>query len=83
MRTVNMLDAKTQLSRLVEAVESGTESAIMIARNGRPAAKLVPAGEAPPSAQRLGIADGKYPRVSLEDFDADNEVIGALFVAHD
>ena len=33
MRTVNMLDAKTRLSRLVEAVESGAEPEIIIARD--------------------------------------------------
>ena len=32
MPMVNMLEAKTKLSRLVEAVESGAESEIVIAR---------------------------------------------------
>ena len=41
MRTVNMHEAKTHLSRLVERAEAGEE--IIIARNGRPVAKLVPA----------------------------------------
>ena len=41
MPVVNMLEAKSNLSRLVEAVESGVETEIIIARNGRPAAKLV------------------------------------------
>ena len=45
MSTVNMLDAKTQLSKLVSAVESGEEKEIIIARNGKPAAKLVPINE--------------------------------------
>ena len=54
MLTVNMLDAKTRLSRLVEAVESGAESEIIIARNGKPAAKLVPVGAK--QAGRFGIA---------------------------
>ena len=39
-----MLDAKTNLSRLVEALESGAEQKIIIARNGKPAARLVPIG---------------------------------------
>ena len=42
MNRVNMLEAKTHLSRLVDAVESGAEKEIIIARNGKPAAKLVP-----------------------------------------
>jgi len=41
MPTVNMLEARSTLLRLVGAVESGAEKEIIIARNGRPAAKLV------------------------------------------
>src|SRR4029078_4101136 len=41
MPTVNMLEAKSNLSRLVDAVESGAESEIIIERNGRPAPRLV------------------------------------------
>lgn len=37
---VNVYDAKTHLSKLLERVEAGEE--IVIARNGRPIAKLVP-----------------------------------------
>ena len=41
MHPVNMLQAKSNLSRLVEALEQATERKIIITRNGRPAAKLV------------------------------------------
>src|ERR1019366_938006 len=44
MKTVNMLQAKSTLSKLVEAIESGREEEVIIARNGRPAAQLVPVG---------------------------------------
>lgn len=37
---VNMHEAKSSLSRLVAAVEAGDE--VIIARNGKPAARLVP-----------------------------------------
>jgi prevent-host-death family protein len=40
MKTVNIHEAKTHLSRLVEQVEAGEE--IVIAKAGRPAARLVP-----------------------------------------
>jgi prevent-host-death family protein len=40
VRTVNVYDAKTQLSRLLESVERGEE--IVIARAGKPVARLVP-----------------------------------------
>ncbi|MBF4635639.1 type II toxin-antitoxin system Phd/YefM family antitoxin [Agreia pratensis] len=39
MRTVNMHDAKTHFSRLVSAAEAG--ESIIIAKAGRPVAKLV------------------------------------------
>lgn len=39
MKQVNVHEAKTQLSRLLQAVEDGEE--IVIARNGEPVAKLV------------------------------------------
>jgi prevent-host-death family protein len=38
--TVNIHEAKTHLSRLVERIEAGEE--IVIARAGRPVARLVP-----------------------------------------
>ena len=39
-RSVNIYEAKTQLSRLVDQVEAGAE--VVIARAGRPVARLVP-----------------------------------------
>lgn len=79
MSTVNMLDAKTQLSRLVEAVESGAEAEIIIARNGRPAARLVPIAKPEAAGKRLGLLAGKYPPLSQSDFNSDDDAIGALF----
>ena len=79
MPTVNMLEAKTNLSRLVQAVESGAEAEIVIARNGRPAARLVPVEARKDTSKRLGLMAGKWPDMSLEDFDADNEEIAKLF----
>lgn len=77
MRTVNMLEAKSNLSRLVEAVESGQEAEIIIARNGKPAARLsalVP----PTGGKRLGVAKGAF--VVPENIDADNDAIAKLFL---
>ncbi len=71
-----MLEAKSNLSRLVEAVEQGVEMEIIIARNGRPAAKLV-AVKALPTEQRVGVAKGlfKVPK----NIDACNQEISKLF----
>jgi prevent-host-death family protein len=80
-RHVNMLQAKTQLSKLVEAVESGSEQEIIIARNGKPAARLVPmdASKGSQGVRPLGRFNGKFPSMSQEEFDADNEQVRALF----
>jgi len=75
--TVNMLEAKSSLSRLVEAVESGLEQEIIIARNGKPAAKLVPIGSPSDRGPRIGVAKGKFQ--VPETIDADNETVARLF----
>jgi prevent-host-death family protein len=75
MTTVNMLDAKTRLSQLVEAVESGAEAEILIARNGKPAARLVPI-----TARRkvvFGVAKGRF--TAPEDINADDDIIAEMF----
>ncbi len=64
MDTLNIHEAKTHLSRLVEEVAAGAE--IVIAKNGVPRAKLVPLGTV--RQLKFGVLKGKirYPR----DFDA-------------
>lgn len=76
MQPVNMLQAKSTLSRLVEAIEQGTEREIVIARNGRPAAKLVPIDTSPPG-KRIGVAKGLF--VVPDDIDAHNDEVARLF----
>jgi prevent-host-death family protein len=77
MTTVNMLEAKTSLSRLVDAVESGAEREIIIARNGRPAARLVPIVNQK-AGRRLGVAKGLFSVPAT--IDANNADIAALFL---
>lgn len=62
--TVNMHEAKTGLSRLVERAEAGEE--IIIARAGKPAAMLVPLTAR--RRRRLGLLDGRF--TIPEDFNA-------------
>lgn len=45
MSIVNVLEAKTQLSKLIDAVESGQEREIIIARNGKAGRKADAFGE--------------------------------------
>ena len=56
-RTVNIHEAKTRLSQLIERVEAGEE--IVIARAGRPVARLCPL-KAHLVPRRLGRLNGRF-----------------------
>lgn len=76
MQSINMLQAKSSLSRLVEAIEQGREREIVIARNGRPAAKLVPI-DTLPAGKRIGVAKGLFE--VPDNIDTHNEDVARLF----
>ena len=77
MTAINMLQAKSNLSRLVESIEQGEEREIIIARNGRPAAKLVPLASVPAS-RRIGVAKGLFE--VPDDIDANNAEVARMFL---
>jgi prevent-host-death family protein len=58
MKTVNIHQAKTQLSRLLKRVEAGEE--VILARAGKPVAKLVPMPAGKP--REPGLLLRKYPQ---------------------
>ena len=64
MRTVNMHEAKTQLSRLVDAAAKGEP--FIIAKAGKPFVKVVPI-EAPAVKKRFGFLKGQF--TVPDDFD--------------
>lgn len=71
-----MLEAKTHLSRLVDAIETGAEQEVVIARNGRPVARLTALNSAA-QPRRLGVA---RDAIRLPDsIDGCNPLIAALF----
>jgi antitoxin (DNA-binding transcriptional repressor) of toxin-antitoxin stability system len=76
MPSVNMLQAKSSLSRLVQAIEEGREREILIARNGRPAARLVPV-DAAPAGKRIGVAKDQFE--VPDTIDAHNADVARLF----
>lgn len=63
MRIVNIHEAKTQFSKLVDAVIHGQE--ILIAKTGNPVAKLGPISKKP--KRRFGVLKGKIK--IAKDFD--------------
>ena len=77
MPSINMLQAKSSLSRRVESIEQGREREIGIVRKGRPAAKLVPIDTAP-AGKRIGIAKGKFK--VPDTIDTHNAEVAKLFL---
>jgi len=76
MKQVNLYEAKTQLSRLVEAVAAGEE--VIIARAGKPVARLSGLDK-PIEKRQLGLLDGQL--TIPEDFNAPlpDEVIETFY----
>lgn len=77
MQTVNMHDAKTHLSKLVEQTVAKGEGFI-IAKSGKPMVKVIPLNQAETAKPRIGFMKG---RINVpENFDElHNEEIQALF----
>ncbi len=79
MKIVNIHEAKTQLSKLVEEAANGEP--FIIAKAGKPLVKVVPI-DAPVSPQRLGFLEGQF--LIPDDFDRMCEAeIAALFGVDD
>jgi prevent-host-death family protein len=64
MRTVNIHEAKTQLSRLVDQAAAG--EAFIIAKAGRPLVKVIRL-DAPGEIRRIGFMEGEI--AVPDDFD--------------
>lgn len=62
---VNIYEAKTHLSQLVDAVHNG--ETVIIAKAGTPMAKLVPLNDGPKPRVRFGLMKGEF--MEAADFD--------------
>ncbi len=76
MQTVSLFDAKTHLSRLVDQIASGQEDEIVISRNGKPVARVLPIPA--DAGRRIGIARGEFE--VPDDIDAHNAEVAQLFL---
>jgi prevent-host-death family protein len=78
MQTVNIHEAKTHLSRFVDQAAAGDE--IIIARAGKPVARLVPLAPNEGAPRQLGLGKGRFTLPA--NFDAMNASdIEAMFEA--
>ncbi|WP_126444374.1 type II toxin-antitoxin system Phd/YefM family antitoxin [Sulfuricystis multivorans] len=75
MQIVSLFDAKTHLSRLVDQIATGAQTEIIICRNGKPVARMLPIQN--DTSRRIGIARGEFE--VPDDIDAANAEIAALF----
>lgn len=75
MRTINIHEAKTHLSRLVDEVSAGEE--LIIAKAGKPLARLVPIKLARP-ARKPGFLKGKMRIANDFDTALPSELIDAF-----
>lgn len=77
MTIVNMLEAKTNLTKLIKLLENKEEDEIIIARNNIAVAKLVFYEKQ--VNKRIGLTEGKYKSISLQEFNSLNEEIEKEF----
>ena len=77
MTQMNMLEAKTSLTKLVRLLETKEEDEVIICRKGEPVARLIRYEK--PKNQRIGIAKGKHKPLDLEEFNSMNEEIEKEF----
>jgi len=77
-KAVNVHEAKTHFSKLLERVARGEE--VVIAKAGKPVARLVPIAE-PPKPRVFGALRGEI--WVADDFDAPDPELEALFEGED
>jgi len=75
MLQVNMFQAKTELSKLIVSLENEEYEGIIIARNGKPVAKIT-LYDKDSSVRQLGMFNGKY--TIPDDIDGNNDEVLAL-----
>lgn len=78
MTQVNILEAKTELSKLIKMLEMKQEECILIARSGKPIVQLTLVKEVPASS-KIGIAKKEELYSDDYDFDQYNDEIAKMF----
>lgn len=78
MTTVNVGQAKSDLSRLIALAEAGEE--VEIARDGVPVVRLVPIGQHKPGTRFLAAAGSLRGKVRIgDDFEFSDTELDELF----
>jgi prevent-host-death family protein len=80
VKTINIHEAKTHLSRLVEEAANG--EAFVIAKAGKPTVKVVPLEEEPKKKRRIGDLDGQFFIPDDLDKGMDKEIEDLFYGNH-
>ena len=78
MCKMNVLEAKTNFSKIIAMLERKEEKEVIVARAGKPVVKII-AVEPFDVSKRLGIAKGKFELPDDFDLDECNAQIAAMF----
>lgn len=77
MCQMNVLDAKTNFSKIIAMLEKKEEKEVIVARAGKPVVKITLCEPEKSFDRIFGIAEGKF--VIPDDFDEPDEDIARMF----
>ena len=77
MCKMNVLEAKTNFSKIIALLERKEENEVIVARAGKPVVKIVIYEEPKSFDQIFGIAAGKF--TVPDDFDEPDDEIARMF----
>ena len=74
---MNVLEAKTNFSKIIAMLENREEKEVVVAKAGKPVVKIVLWNEYEDVSKRIGIAKGKFK--VPDDIDECNDEIARMF----
>ncbi|MBO4387657.1 MAG: hypothetical protein J5817_11680 [Treponema sp.] len=74
---MNVLEAKTNFSKIIALLERREEKEVIVARAGKPVVKITLYEEPDDISKRIGVAAGKF--VVPDDFDEPDDEIARMF----
>ena len=77
MCKMNVLEAKTNFSKIIAMLERKEEKEVIVARAGKPVVKITLCDNREDVSKRIGIAEGKF--VLPDDIDEYNDEIARMF----
>lgn len=77
MCQMNVLEAKTNFSKIIAMLENRDEKEVIVAKAGKPVVKIVLWNEYEDVSKRIGIAKGKFK--VPDDIDECNDEIARMF----